>query len=471
MIHQMTALMCALVLLCPTAEIHAQPIDPKLSAKEITALTKDAFIYAYPMLNNYRTMYGSSINEDAKRFRAPLNKLVHFSQLLDHRFTQVVSPNNDTLYSPAWLNLRAEPMVLSVPEIRDGRYYVFQMIDVYTHNFAYVGTRTTGSKAGRYLIAGPNWKGETPKGIDKVFQSEGQFVLLLGRTFVAGPKDVPNVRTLQKQYQMVPLSTFLKKPAPKVPPMKYPKYDEKKARSAGFIQYLNFLLANVKIHPDEQKMIQEWAKIGIRPGADFDPTKLTEKQKDALERGVAQGLKTIEEQASKLSKPRNGWLNNGAIFGNREQMQGKYLIRACAAHIALYGNSPAEAIYPATFVDAKGRKLSGKNRYELRFEKDQLPPVNAFWSLTMYRLPERLFVPNEGKRYALGDRSANLKYGKDGSLTMYLQRTSPGKEKEANWLPTPEGEFYLLLRLFWPKAEALGGKYVPPAVQQLDEGK
>jgi len=437
--------------------------------EEAGTIAEEAYIFAYPMLENYKTMYAQAVDKSSPAYRATFNEIYHMSNLLDADFTEVVTPNNDTFYDFIWLDLRSEPQVLSVPEIPPDRYYAFQLIDMFTHNFGYVGSRATGSQAGNYLIAGPDWLGETPDGINGVFQSEGQFVLALGRTQVNGEDDAPAVREIQAKYTVTPLSNFLGQEEPSsAPVLDFPPYDEKRAGSADFIGYLNFLLGQLKPDTSEKEMLARFEKIGIQAGVDFDAEDLDPAIRQAIDQGVASALTKIKGNIPTLGEIKNGWMMNMGIFGNRNEMKGKYLTRASAAMIGLYGNTHYEAFYPVCQVDDKGEPLDGsKHRYVLHFTKDNIPAVRGFWSTTIYRLPEKLFVPNPINRYSIGDRTAGLRYGRDGSLRIYLQKEPPGGSTRANWLPAPDGPFYLVCRLYWPKDMVVLEECTPPTVRRV----
>jgi hypothetical protein len=366
------------------------------------------------------------------------------------------------------MDLRREPMVLSVPEISDNRYYSFQLVDLYTHNFGYIGTRKTGFGAGDYLIAGPSWKDEKPEGIDKVIRTECDFIIALGRTQVNGPDDADDAKAVMNDYRAAPLSRFLGEAAPPEPePVDFPAYDPQKAESAAFITYFNFLLGQLEPHPSEAALLEKFTKIGIGPDEPFDVNSLDPEIKAAIEEGVESALVKIEEKSRQLGTEKNGWMLITGAFGNREEMQGKYLTRAAAAMFGIYGNDLEEAFYPASESDADNEPLDGsKHNYFLHFEEDEIPPVKAFWSLTMYKLPEQLFIENEINRYKIGTATEGLSYNEDGSLDIYIQKEHPGPEKESNWLPAHDGKFSLQARLYWPKKEALDPLYVPPAVEK-----
>jgi hypothetical protein len=452
-------LTCGLYTLAAAA---TEPPSPDLAR----SIAEDAYIYAYPMLESYRTLYVQALDTTSHAYKGPFNQFEHSTKLAGPESKTIVRPNNDTIYSTAWLDLHAEPIVIGVPEMKDRRYYSVQLVDVYTHNFGYIGSRTTGYAKGRYLIAGPHWKGAKPAGIDGVFQSEGNLVLALVRIALAGPADLSNVLALQKELSLVALSKFEGEPAPKSAAIDFPRYDQKRIESEGFIPYLNFLLGQTEPHPSEKDLLARFAAIGIVPGAPYDPKQWPAPVIRAIGQGVGLAKYKIGEQ--KLGQQKNGWLLIAGAFGDRERMKGRYLQRAAAAHYGLYGNDEEEAYYPGTIVDARRKYLEGKTAYVIRFEKSQLPPVNAFWSMTMYGLPSQLMVANPLKRYSIGDRTTGLVYGEDGSLTIYIQADSPGKDKESNWLPAPKGLFSLQFRMYWPKPEAFKPQlYCPPRVQRI----
>jgi len=441
----------------------------QLTPQEAKQIAEEAYIFAYPMLDNYKMMYAQAIWKDSPAYEAPFNTLNNKSVLLGPEYTAIVRPNNDTFYSVAWLDLRAEPMVISVPAISDHRYYSFQLIDLYTHNFDYIGTRKTGFKAGDYLIAGPYWDGSKSANIEKVIRSESNFVVALGRTQVFGPADVENAKKVMSEYKVQPLSQFTGTEAPVAPaPLNFPPYSPEKVKSTEFITYLNFLLGQVKPHPSEADLFKKFSKIGIGPDKSFDVNSLDPEIKAAIEDGIASALTKIEAKMKKLGTQKNGWMMVSGVFGQRDFMQKKYLTRAAAAMFGLWGNDKEEAYYPECSVDSDGEALNGsKHNYILHFNKDQLPPVNAFWSMSMYKLPEQLFVKNPINRYVISSVTKGLKYNKDGSLDIYIQKDSPGKDKESNWLPAYNGPFSLQGRMYQLKPKALNPLYVPPAVQRV----
>jgi hypothetical protein len=359
--------------------------------------------------------------------------------------------------------------VFTIPEIEKGRYYSVQLVDFYTFNYGYVGSRTTGNRAGEYMVAGPSWKGEKPQGIDKVFRCETDFTFAIIRTQLFHPADIENVKKVQAGYKLQMLSAFLKKPSPPAPAeIKWPKIDKKLAESDPFA-YLNFLLQfcpPVGSADVEKPLRARFAKIGIEAGKPFPPDKLTADQKAELEMGVKSGLEKIKKQVAALGKDENGWRVATSGFGNRANYKGDWTLRAAAAMAGIYGNDAVEALYPILSTDSEGNKPDcSKKRFTLTFPQGQLPPVNAFWSVTMYDAKTQLLIENPINRYLINSPMLpGLKKNEDGSLTIYIQKDSPGKEKESNWLPAPDGPIYVVMRLYWPKEEALIGKWKPPAV-------
>lgn len=439
-----------------------------ITLQEAQQIAEEAYIYAYPMLDNYKMMFAMAVYEGSPAYEKPFNEFVTVSVLRGPEYTAIVRPNNDTFYSGIWLDLRAEPIVLQVPAVQAPRYYSFQLIDLYTHNFDYIGSRATGFEAGAYLIAGPSWDGEEPEKINKTIRCESNLMIALARTQVFGADDVENVKAIQGQYRATPLSEFLGTDAPPPPAVvDFPFWNPEQVKSAGFIEYLNFLLGQLEPHPSEAEFFERIAKIGIGPDLPFDPGKVDPQMLNAIEAGVTSAAAKIEQAMKALGEEKDGWMLISGVFGTREMLQGKYLTRAAAAAFGLWGNNLEEAFYPECSLDADGEALdTSKHNYVLHFNADQIPPVKAFWSLSMYKLPEQLFIQNPINRYVISSITEGLKYAEDGSLTVYLQHESPGADKESNWLPAPDGPFSLQARLYWPKPEALDPLYAPPPVRK-----
>jgi hypothetical protein len=417
--------------------------------------------------------YEFFIDKTSSQYRAPFNTLYNEARVFTHKDTAVVTPNSDTPYSFAGLDLRAEPFVLSVPAIEKKRYYSVQLIDWNTFNYGYIGSRPTGNEAGDYLIAGPGWKGETPPGIKKVFLSSTQFSIALFRTQLFNPKDMPNVVKIQSGYKVQPLSAYLKQPAPPAAPaINWPKIDKELVKT-NFFEYLDFALQFAPAGPEEKEIRDKLARIGIGPGKTFNFKDLSLEHKAEVALGMKEGDRKVDEKVVTIGKDVNGW-SIASAFGDRNFFNGNWLLRAAAAKAGIYGNDAVEAVYPMTRSDGAGQPLDGgKYNYTLTFAKDQFPPVNSFWSVTMYDGKTQLLIKNPIDRYLINSPMLpNMKKNKDGSLTLYIQTKSPGKAKESNWLPAPDGPIYMVMRLYWPKTEPPSvlppgeGTWQPPAVVQ-----
>ena len=433
------------------------PITPD----EAKAIARDAWAYAYAPLQGYQTMYNQTQNRSFGGYVGGFNQFRHYSRSSTPADTDIVTPNNDTPYSWAWLDLRAEPMVLSLPAVSAPRYYVNQWFDLYTHNFVYTGVRATGREAGNYLFAGPRWNGTVPAGITKVFIAETEFVGTLTRTQLFGPDDVAAMQAVQAAYKLTPLSQFTGAPAPAAAPaIEWPVWDAAKGEGIEFIAYLNAILPFMPIVPAEQEMLALFARIGIGPGKPFDANALPPEIHAAIATGIAEAAKTLKEGAVQQKDSR-------ALFGTRAELADGYITkRNYGAMLGIYGNTKEEAVYGSQQTDRDGKVLDGNRRWVMRFESGQLPPVTEFWSITMYNLPQRFLVGNPLNRYSIGDRTAGLVKGADGSLEIYMQAESPGPDKESNWLPTPTGPFFFVGRFYGPKAEALDDRWsLPPLIE------
>lgn len=433
---------------------------------------KQAYIYGFPMIAAYKAMYEFSIDKTNSQYKGPFNTVMSDSKTLTPKDTAVVTPNADTPYSLLEMDLRAEPLVICVPVIEKKRYYVVQLSDLYSYNVAYIGSRTTGNDGGCYMVAGPNWKGETPKGIKKVFPLETQFGIAIFRTQLFNAADMPNVAKVQKGYSAQPLSAYLKQPGPAAAPaIDWPAFNGEEPFKLQFPKYLAFLTQFCPENPQDKEIRARMAAVGIVPGQPWDESKLSDAQKAELALGVKEGFDAVNEGGNKIGKNINGW-QVGAAQGDRTFYKGDYLLLAAAAKMGIYGNDPEEATYPATRKDGSGAELDGsKHNYSLTFATGQYPPVNAFWSVTMYDGKTQLLVENPINRYLINSPMLpSLKKNKDGSLTLYIQKDAPSADKKANWLPAPNGAIYMVMRLYWPKKEAPSilppgeGSWQPPAV-------
>ncbi|MDE1991099.1 MAG: DUF1254 domain-containing protein [Rhizobiaceae bacterium] len=438
-----------------------------ITAAEARAIAQEAVIYGFPMVDSYRIQYSYFVDKKDPEYKGDWNKLFNTARVYTPDDKAVQTPNSDTPYSFIGADLRAEPLVFTVPEVEKGRYYSIQFIDMYTFNFAYVGSRATGNEAGKFLLAGPDWKGETPPGIKEVIRSETELALALYRTQLFNPADIENVKKIQARYKVEPLSAFLgtppPAPAPKIAFIKpLPAKDER--TSLRFFAILNFILQFCPTNPAETDMMARFAKIGVGAGKTFDPRTLPPGVRKGIEAGMADAWTAFTTY--KKTELDTGKRTSANGFGTRAFLNGDYMARMSAAALGIYGNSKEEAIYPIYFTDSSGKPLTGSSKYSVHFAADGLPPVNAFWSLTLYKLPSSLLSANPLHRYLINSSMLpDLKRDADGGITIYVQNASPGKDKESNWLPAPDGPFFIATRLYWPKPDALDGKWKAPPLE------
>jgi hypothetical protein len=452
----------------------------EVSLAQARAIAAEAYLYGLPLVMNYKAMYLSTVAKESPEFKAPLNQIKNTARVSTPEDTAIVSPSADTPYSWAYLDLRAEPLVLTIPQIETGRYFTVQLIDAYTHNFAYLGTRATKGAAGSYLVAGPDWKCKTPKGISGVLASETPLVLAFYRTQLFGPRDLDNVKKIQAGYKVQTLSAFLGTPAPKAAQvLTFPAWDEKKVQGLGFLEYLDFMLRLCPVHPSEQVLRKQFAAIDVGGGTTIDAHKLSQEMKEALVAGMADMRAAIQKNLEGDLPFRDTALTSLDIFGSREQYEAAarrnnlknfYILRAMGTILGIYGNSGEEALYPGYPLDSDNQPLDGgTHQYRLRLPPGSNPlPAKAFWSLTMYDGETLLLVANPINRYLINSPMLpSLKRDADGSLTLYIQHDSPGKDLETNWLPAPNGPFRVNLRLYLPESEVLEHRWKMPPLERV----
>jgi hypothetical protein len=431
-------------------------------------IAKDAYVYGFPMVDNNRVQCAYFVDQKNPEYKGAFNEIHSTARVFTPADTAIQTPNSDTPYSVLGADLRAEPLVLTLPPIEAGRYYSIQFVDGYTYNFAYVGSRTTGNGGGKYLLAGPGWKGDKPAGVNEVIQADTDVVLALYRTQLFGPDDLDNVKKIQAGYQVQPLSAFLNQPAPAAPPaleIAAPLTPDQQKTDPHFFNLLNSALRYAPELPSEKALRARFATIGIGPNGTFNADTLTPEMRTAIQGGMADAWADMNTlQTDKLN---TGQVTAADLFGTREALNGNYLYRMAGAVLGIYGNTAAEAMYPRFANDSTGAPLNGSNSYIYRFPPGQLPPVNAFWSLTMYEMPASLLVANPINRYLINSPMLEtLTKDPDGGITLYIQNQSPGPGKESNWLPAPQGPFQMFARLYWPKNEALTGQWKPPQPQK-----
>jgi len=438
-----------------------------IGAEEAMAIADEAYVFGYPLvLMEITRRVMTAVSKPSER-KAPMSQFLHLRTFPDPTFTDVVSPNADTLYSSAWIDLAKEPIVLSVPSTGD-RYYLMQMLDAWTNVFACPGTRTTGNAKNDFAITGPGWKGTLPKGLHEIKSPTNMF-WIAGRTLTKGKQDYTAVHAIQDQYRLTPLSAWGKDYTPpddvlveKGIDTQTPPVQQVSALDAvSFFTRLNALMKENPPAAADAAAMKRFARIGVAPGKPFNLQNLELDGAEALGRGIVAGQARITREAEKPhGKQVNGW----DVMTNLGRYGTNYLFRAVVALVALGANLPEDAVYPRATKDGDGQALIGMNRYVIRFPEGQLPPVGAFWSITLYNA-KQFFVQNPINRYAIGDRD-KLKFDDDGSLTLYVQQQSPGVDKESNWLPAPNGDFNLFMRLYSPKKEILDATWKPPAIQR-----
>ncbi len=445
---------CALValMLSSVSATHAQ----SLSSKDLSEIAERAYIYAYPL-----------VLLEATESVMPVNHLTHISAFPDATFRLIVRPNADTLYSTAWLDVSREPILLHVPD-SGGRFYLLQLMDAWTETFADPGKRTTGTGEAWFAIVGPGWSGKLPAHVIR-YDAPTNHVWLLGRTQTNGASDYDNVHTFQHGMRLVPLSKYpgqeekpgappdLRRAAGPAPP------DRVKAMEPTefFAAFAQAMKANPP-HAADEPMVRDLARIGLVPGQDFDRSKLTAEQIEALNEGARAAAERIEEFVASGGVTKPGWTSFQGTLGRYGT---NYMARAVTARVAIGANPPEDAVYMSSSADGSGQALNGSMHYRMHFDASNLPPVQAFWSVTAYD-EHGYFIANPVNRYAIGDRD-RLKFNPDGSLDLYIQSPDPGPDRESNWLPSGDGAFNLTIRLYWPKQAILDGTWHPPALERV----
>ena len=459
----------ALLLMMVLAPVNAQEW-PDIS--EAKAIAEEGYLYGLPIVMNYSVMYDYAVDRNSGQFKAPFNEIRNEARVYTYKDTAIISPNSDTPYSVSWLDLRAEPVVLSVPSVESDRYYSVQLIDGNTYNYGYIGSRATGDDAGDFMVVGPDWNGETPSGVKKVFRSSTQFSLAIYRTQLFGPDDMSNVEKVQAGYKVRALSAYLGQPAPAAAPtIDFPKVDKDLVKS-NFFEYLDFALQFATSSPTETEIRAKLARIGVGPGKSFQFKDLPLAHRLEIALGMRDGEKKLKEYLGGELFKVNGW-SVSDLWGDASFFDGDWIKRAAGASAGIYGNDALEAVYILGRNLANGEELDGsKQDYTLTFPAGELPPVNAFWSVTMYDGKTQLLIENPINRYLINTALLpSMKKNADGSLTLYIQKDSPGAEKESNWLPAPDGPIYLAMRMYWPKTGQPSvlpvgqGAWQPPALE------
>ncbi|MFJ4946823.1 DUF1254 domain-containing protein [Streptomyces sp. NPDC088760] len=443
-----------------TSPVGAAPAQEDLADDAV-----QAYIYGYPLVL-MKTTERSSTNvtaPDSANIRAPINQFAKAADVPGPDQKSVVSPNVDTLYTPAWLDLSAEPVVLHIPDT-DGRYYLMPILSAWTNVIDSVGKRTTGTQAGDYAITGPDWDGRLPAGVKEI-KSPTNTAWILGRTQLNGPSDLSAVQSLVSKYDVRPLSAYgdksYKPPQGRVDPNVPSTPPKNVVQQMDAQDFFSALAAAMAANPParaDAPMVAKLARLGIHPGQKVDLDAIPPDTAKALERAVPEGQRQIQAAVANVGKDINGWrvATDLGTYGTN------YTLRAATDWQGLGANLPQDAIYPINFVDGTGQQLSGANQYVIHFPPGKTPPANAFWSVTMYN-PDGFLVPNSINRYAVG-HTAEPTANADGSVDLYVQRDAPAADKKANWLPAPSGQFNVMLRLYWPQQSVIDGTWTPPAI-------
>lgn len=439
-----------------TIALGSAMLTAQTSPSDLKTIAERAYIYGYPL-----------VLLEATRAGQPVNEFTHVPQFPRPDTRKVIRPNADTLYSMAWIDLSKEPILIYVPD-SGGRFYLLQFMDAWTETLADPGKRTTGTRAAWFAFVGPGWTGKLPDSVTR-YDAPTNIVWLLGRTQTNGQSDYDNVHAFQLGMRIMPLSAYPDGKQKLGSALAFGKSGDvtppERVREMTPIEFFTEFARDLKKNPPhaaDAPMVADLARIGIVPGQEFDPSKLTPEQLQAVNEGGHAGSARVESFGAKSDQIKPGWntfIRNVGRYGT------DYISRAITARLALGANPPEDAVYLSDFTDGAGQPLNSSMRYRMHFAKDQIPPVRAFWSLTAYD-KDGYFIPNPLNRYAIGDRDP-LKFNPDGSLDLYIQGQNPGLDYESNWLPSGDGPFNLIVRLYWPKDPILNGTWQPPAVERM----
>ncbi|MGB5136414.1 MAG: DUF1214 domain-containing protein [Prochlorococcaceae cyanobacterium] len=426
----------------------SEAIDPR----NARSLARDAYIFTYPLVMNYRTMFMQAIDGDKA-----MGRWLHLG-LSSPADTDIVTPNNDTPYSYAWVDLRTEPWVLTLPRIEKERFYTSQWDDYWGYVLDNPGSVNDGNDGISVLLASPSWKGNLPNGVARVIQGETDFLGTLTRTqIIGGQEDLRKVKAIQESYKLEPFSSFAGSPAPNpAPAIQWPKWADGDEIKEAYWSYVSFLLPFVTPNPDDQGMHEALASLGIESGAPWDPAALEPAVREAMQQG-------LEDGHAEMKQLSEGGIDAAKFFGTRKRVGTNYMDRALGVYMGIFGNVKEVSVYLSMPADVDGKPLDGsKSTYTLTFTREQMPPVDYFWSITMYKLPQRWLVDNPINRYSIGGATTGLKTNEDGSLVIYVGTESPGTSKESNWLPAPDGPFWTVMRCYGPSQSIIDGTYKRP---------
>ena len=458
-IHSRKIFACAgllLMLITPVTSAQEQ-----VTADEARAIAKEAYIFNYPLVMMYRTMYLQAIDTDSKSYSGGFGKWLHLGTS-SPQDTDIVTPNNDSPYSYAWVDLRSEPWVLTMPKVEDERFYTSQWNDLWGFVLDNPGSVEDGNDGTSVLLASPTWNGELPKGVRRAIQGDTDFLGTLTRTQLMEPKDLRNVQRIQKEYTLQPLSAFLGKSAPAAAPViEWKPWKEGVETTEEFWSYVNFLLPLTTPNPEDKPILDRMAKIGLVAGMPWNPASLDKDVRDAMLAGIKDALADVQKASA-------GEVDPGSFFRSRADLNKNYFARTMGVFMGIFGNVSKVSVYFSVGADDQGEFFDGsKQSYQMTFAAEQIPPAKNFWSFTMYKLPQRWLVDNPISRYSIGSTTPGLKTADDGSITLYFSAESPGKDKESNWLPAPAGPFWMVLRTYGPSKAILDKTWKVPPVEQL----
>ena len=427
-----------------------------LTASEAKAIAKEAYIFTYPLVMYYRTMYMQAIDASSSSFNGGFGKWLNLGTATP-KDTDIVTPNNDTPYSYAWVDLRAEPWVVTMPRIDASRFYTSQWNDLWGFVLDNAGSVEDGNDGVSVLLTSPSWNGDLPDGVKRIVRGDSEFLGSLTRVQLFDSDDITKVKHIQGEYELEPLSSFLGQPAPAVAPeIKWPPWKEGAETTDAFWSYANFILGLTTPNPQDKPVLNKIAKIGVVAGGPWGG--------NPWSGAIAAGMK---EALAELKKASEGHVDPALFFRSRKDTDKDYLDRALGVMMGIFGNVKAQSVYFPVAKDDQGEMLDGsKHRYSVTFTAQEMPKVKYFWSWTMYKLPQRWLVANPIDRYNISSATPGLKMSKDGSLTIYFQIESPGKDKEANWLPTPNGPFWPVLRTYGPGKAIRAGTWKAQPVKR-----
>jgi hypothetical protein len=433
---------------------------PVLQSSDAKAIAQEAYTFVYPLVMFYRTMYMQAIDASSSSFSGGFGEWLHLASSTPQD-TDIVSPNNDTPYSYAWVDLRAEPWVLTMPKIDATRFYTSQWDDLWRFVLDNDGSVEDGNDGVLVLLASPTWKGDLPAGIKRVVQGDSEFLGSLTRTQLIDATDMKNVKQIQSEYKLEPLSSFLGEAAPAAAPaINWLRWKDGLEATDEFWKYANFVMGFTTPNPQDKPVLDKISQIGVVAGQSWSASYFDKDIADAIAAGMKEALADLHKASEHIADP-------SLFFRSRKDTDKDYFDRALGTLVGIFGNVKAQSAYFATAKDDHGVLFDGsKYSYAVTFTKDELPPVEYFWSFTMYKLPQRWLVANPINRYSIGSATPGLQTADDGSITIYFQADSPGKDKESNWLPTPSGSFWPIFRTYGPGKAILDHTWKLPTIKR-----